>query len=212
MDLAWIGHGSFRLRGRDAAVVTDPCPSSTGFRLNRPRAEIVTVSNAAPEFSWVEGVAGEPFQLDAPGEYEVKNVLIASIRTPLARKGAEGHNLAFVITVDDIVIVHLGDLGALPPTDQIEELSQADVALVPVGGHAHLDAAAAAQVISRLEPKLVVPMLYKAGPETEPLDTIELFLKEMGAQMPETLENHISITAGSLPEHTTVQVLGPRGD
>ena len=134
MDLAWIGHGSFRLRGRDAAVVTDPCPSSTGFRLNRPRAEIVTVSNAAPEFSWVEGVAGEPFQLDAPGEYEVKNVLIASIRTPLARKGAEGHNLAFVITVDDIVIVHLGDLGALPPTDQIEELSQADVALVPVGG------------------------------------------------------------------------------
>ena len=55
-------------------------------------------------------------------------------------------------------------------------------------------------------------MLYKAGPETEPLDTIELFLKEMGAQMPETLENHISITVGSLPEHTTVQVLGPRGD
>ncbi len=213
MDIAWIGHSAFRLRGRDAAVVMDPCPSSTGFRLNRPRAEIVTVSNAAPEFSWVQGVAGDPLQLDAPGEYEAKQVLVTGVRTPRPqRAGGDGYNTAFVITIDAVAVVHLGDLGALPTADEVEMLGQADVALVPIGGHGHLDAAAAAQVVSTLEPKLVIPMLYKAGPETELLDTVEPFLKEMGAQKPETLENHVNVTASGLPEHTTVQVLSPRGD
>ena len=213
MDIAWIGHGAFRLRGRDAAVVTDPCPSSTGFRLNRPRAEIVTVSNTASEYSWVKGVGGKPIQLNAPGEYEIKNVLVTGVRTLLPpRKRAKGYNVAFVITLDEIVVAHLGDLGALPLPDQVEELSQADVALVPVGGNGHLDAAAAAQIVGTLEPKLVIPMLYKAGSESERLDKIEPFLKEMGAQMPKSIDNHVNITASGLPEHTTVQVLAPRGD
>ena len=213
MDIAWIGHGAFRLRGRDAAVVMDPCPSSTGFRLNRPRAEIVTVSNAAPEFSWVQGVAGDPLQLNAPGEYEAKQVLVTGVRTPRSkREDSDGYNTAFVITIDNVTVVHLGDLGALLTADEVEILSQADVALVPTGGHGHLDAAAAAQVVSTLEPKLVIPMLYKAGPERERLDTVEPFLKEMGAQKSEVLENHVNVTASGLPEHTTVQVLTPRGD
>ncbi len=213
MDIAWIGHSAFRLRGRDAAVVMDPCPSSTGFRLNRPRAEIVTVSNTALEFSWVQGVADVPRELNAPGEYEVKQVLVTGIRTPLPKhRHGDGYNTAFVITIDDVTVVHLGDLGALPTADEVEVLSQADVALVPIGGHGHLDAAAAAQVVSTLEPKLVIPMLYKAGPERELLDKVEPFLKEMGAQKPETMENHVNVTVSSLPEHTTVQALAPRGD
>lgn len=220
MDIAWIGHAAFRLRGRDSAVVTDPCPSSTGFRLNRPQADVVTVSTPAPAHSWWEGVAVDALRvLRRPGEYEIGGVLLTGISTPLAAPaGAAGkgeppeRNTAFVITIDEIVVAHLGDLGGLPGTDQIEELSRAHVALVPVGGHGHLDAALAAKVVSALEPRLVIPMLYRVGSEKEELDPLEPFLKEMGAKMPAELDNHINLTPGNLPEHTTVHVLAPRGD
>ena len=79
MDVAWIGHAAFRLRGRDAAVIMDPAPSSTGFRLNRPQADIVTVSNNEPGHSWIKGVGGNPICLDSPGEYEIINVLVTGV-------------------------------------------------------------------------------------------------------------------------------------
>ena len=214
MDIAWIGHAAFRLRGRDVAVVTDPCPASTGFHLNRPQADVVTVSNSAPGYAWVEGVAGSPRKLDAPGEFEIRNILLTGVPTSLPqRQGATGgRNLAFVIKIDDVVIAHLGDLGALPGAAQIEELSQVHVVLIPIGGREHMDAPLAAQIISALEPRLVIPMLYRVGPETEPLDNLDPFLKEMGAEKPATVENHINVTPSSLPEHTAVHVLAPRGD
>ncbi len=214
MDIAWIGHAAFRLRGRDVAVVTDPCPSSTGFKLGRPQADIVTVSSPDPAFSWTDGVAGDPLILTAPGEYECKAVLVTGIVTPLAGTGgaAPGRNVAYVITIDDVVVTHLGNLRALPPADQLEELQRGSVLILPIGGHGHLDAAAAEQVIATLEPQLVIPMLYKVGPETEDLDALDRFLRQLGAQLPSTLDNHINVTAGSLPEIPTIHVLAPRGD
>ena len=96
MDIAWIGHAAFRLRGRDAAVVLDPCPSSSGFRLGRPQADIVTVSNPAPEHSWVKGVGGDPKPLAAPGEFEIKNVLVTGVVTDPPSESREDRNVAFV--------------------------------------------------------------------------------------------------------------------
>lgn len=250
MDIAWIGHAAFRLRGRDAAVVTDPCPSSTGFRLNRPQAEIVTVSNADPAHSWIKGVAGEFIELNAPGEFEIKNVLITgATASPRKRSKAisdasaeetpdeadeattdeaesmpdeaepdeaepepgERH-VAFVIEIDDVIVAHLGDMRTAPSGPALDELSRADVVLIPVGGQGHMDATLASSIIGMLEPRLVIPMLYKVGPEQAELDGVEAFLKTMGAEIEQDLDNHINVTRSSLPEHTTVHVLTPRGD
>ena len=212
MDIAWIGHAAFRLRGREAAVVLDPCPSSTGFRLGRPQADVVTVSNPAPEHSWVKGVGGDPKPLAAPGEFEIKNVLVTGVVTNPPSDGPKARNVAFVVTIDDIVVAHLGDLREEPSPESLEELSRADVLLVPVGGNGHLDAKTAVKVVGSIDPRLAIPMLHKVAPEKAKLDKVDAFLSAMGAAAPETLENHVNITHGGLGEHTDVQVLAPRGD
>ena len=214
MDIAWIGHAAFRLRGRDSAVVMDPCPASTGYRLNRPQADIVTISNPDPAHSWTDGVSGDPAprRLDAPGEYEIKNMLLTGVVTPPARNGEARRNVAFIVHIDDITVAHLGDLQAIPAGDPLEELSRADVVLVPVGGQGHLSASVAADVVAAIEPQLVIPMLYKAGAGGGVLDGVEPFLQAMGASLPSTADNHISVTRTSLPATVTVHVLSPRGD
>lgn len=213
MDIAWIGHAAFRLRGRDAAVVMDPCAPASGFRLGRPQADIVTVSAAGAEHGWVEGIAGEFRLLDAPGEYEIQNVLITGVATPAAGGAGNGQrNVAFVVTLDDVTVAHLGDPAEPLPQAAMEELSRAHVLLVPVGGHGHLAARAAAKIVAAVEPRLVIPMLYAVAPEREELDPLDAFLREMGATLPAALENHINLAAGSLPETTAVLVLTPRGE
>ena len=235
MDIAWIGHAAFRLRGRDAAVVLDPCPSSTGFRLGRPQADIVTISNPAPEHAWHQGVGGEPANLDAPGEYEIHNVLVTGVvtnRPALARPAPDPdqrddgdepdepptppttpviRNLGFVVTIDEVVVAHLGDLRGEPSPQAMEELSRADVLLIPVGGNGRLDAKTAVKVAGAIDARLVIPMLYKVGPETALLDPVDAFLSAIGAVAPETLDNHVNVTSGGLGPHTVVQVLAPRG-
>ena len=214
MDIAWIGHAAFRLRGRDAAVVMDPAPSSTGFRLNRPQADLLTVSNDAPEHSWSEGVGGEwKHCLSGPGEFEIKNVLVTGIETPGGQdQGNAVRNIAFVVTIDDLIVAHLGDMTAAPSPAALEELNRADVVLLPIGGNGHMDAGTAAEVMGMLEPPLVIPMLYKAGSEKATLDGVEAFLKATGASMPENVDNHVNLTRRDLTETTTVLVLNPRGE
>ena len=148
MDIAWYGHAAFRLRGREAAVVMDPCSPETGFRLNRPGADIVTISRPQDSaHNWVEGVtlesSGLQRALDAPGEYEIKRVLATGVRTP----GREGsRNVAFVVTIDEVIVAHLGDLQEMPERAALEELQRADVILMPCGGGAHLSPQAAAGI------------------------------------------------------------------
>lgn len=219
MDIAWYGHAAFRLRGREAAVVTDPCPPGSGFRLNRPQADIATISNGAPAHSWLQGVAMEPGglqrALDAPGEYEIKRVLATGVATPGAEAegGRPRRNVAFVITIDDVIIAHLGDLREMPERDALEELRRANVCLLPIGGGAHLSPAAAAAVAAAINAPIVIPMMYQPhgdAPDTG-LEPLGPFLSEMGLGAEEPADNHVSVTPGNIPPSTTVMPLLARG-
>lgn len=184
MDVTWHGHGCFRLRGRNAAAVTDPYPASLGAKLPKLEADVVTVSHGHPNHSFVDAVVTEDaFVVDGPGEYEVKGITVFGIRTfHDSQGGAElGGNTIYVIEVDEIRICHLGDLGHSLDDSAIEAIGTAiDVLLVPVGGGRSLGAEKAAEVVRAIEPRWVVPMHYRVpGLKTE-LDGVETFLKEMG--------------------------------
>jgi L-ascorbate metabolism protein UlaG (beta-lactamase superfamily) len=215
MEITWLGHSCFRLRGRDAAVVTDPCDKETGYSISRPAADIVTVSHDHPGHSNISGVAGTPRVVRGPGEFEIAEVLIMGIPTYHDnQKGSKlGKNTAFVLEMDDLRICHLGDLGHVPSSDQAEELSGVDILLTPVGGGRTINAAAAVETISLLEPKLVIPMHYKTpvakDGDLEPLDR---FLKEMGSKAAnEERQPKLSVTRSTLPAETKVLVLDYKG-
>ena len=214
MEITWLGHSCFRLRGREAAVVTDPYDKSTGYTLGRPAADIITVSHDHQGHNNVSGVAGSPLVVEGPGEFEISGVLIMGVRTYHdSEKGQElGKNTAYVLEIDDMRVCHLGDLGHVPTPEQVEELSGVDILLAPVGGNSTIAAAAAAETVSLLEPKLVIPMHYQTPAAKAELDPLDRFLKEMG--VPSAMDDRqpkLSVTKSTLPHETKVQVLDYKG-
>ncbi len=210
MEIKWYGHACFRIREKSAVVVTDPFPPSLGYHRPRVRADIVTISHYHENHSSLKGFQGTPFVIDAPGEYEVRGVFVTGIRTYHDQKKgkARGYNTVYLFRFNDLTVCHLGDLGHIPTQEQVEELSEVDVLLVPVGGGGALTAAMAAEVISLIEPHIVIPMHYRtevyAGRKLAP---VEPFLKAMGAKdVPVQDELKISSRA-SLPEETQIVLL-----
>lgn len=208
MEIIWYGLSCFRLRGKEATVVTDPCPPASGYNPGKPTADIVTISHNHDNHSYRKGVAGTPRFIDGPGEYEIEGVFISGTPTyhDTKRGGELGGNIAFVFEQENITICHLGDLGHTPTSAQVEEMTGADILLVPVGGHSTIDGTAAAEVVSLLEPRLVIPMHYQTPGSKLELEPLDRFLKELGVTNYEA-QAKLTITASSLPHETQVVVL-----
>ena len=213
MDVTWLGHACFRLRGKDGVVLMDPCAKTTGYAIGRQAADIVTASRRDPEHAYTEAISPPYRLLDAPGEYEIGGVLINGVQTAPHAKAKDGRkpaaNVAFVVEIDDLRVCHLGELDHTPTQELIEELSDIDVLFTPVGGHGALDAAGAAEVISLLQPRLVVPMRYHTDASTIKLDPLEPFIKQLGRSAPEP-QTKLTVTRSNLPEDTQVAVLDYR--
>ncbi len=208
MDITWYGHSCFRLSDRGVTIVTDPPDDNMGYERPRIRADVVTISHEHPGHSNRVGFRGGPRFFDGPGEYEVKGVFITGIATYHdGRSGSvRGRNTVFLFEFDGMTICHLGDLGHVPTQAQVEALSAVDVLLIPVGGLHTIDPSRATEVISLIEPRLVIPMHYKTRMEEAKLQTVDKFLKEMGlAPMPRQPE--LKVTKSSLPDETQVVVL-----
>jgi len=208
MEISWLGHSCFRIRGKEATIVTDPFDKTLGYPVKKPTATIITVSHQHPQHSFLKGVAGEPRIVRRPGEYEIANVFINGIATFHDNDKGElrGKNTAFFIEIEDVHICHLGDLGHIPTAEQVEQMSDTDVLMVPIGGGATIGAAAAVEVISLLQPRLVLPMHYKTDVVKMELAPLEPFLKEMGLKEV-TPQPKLSVSKSSLPAETTVVVL-----
>ncbi len=208
MEITWLGHACFRLKGKQATVITDPYSPEVGYPLGRPTAQIVTVSHDHFDHNYVEGVMGEPRVVRGPGEYEISDVLIIGISTFHDNEGGKkrGKNTVYIIHLDEVSICHLGDLGHVLTAEQVEEIDEVDVLLIPVGGVYTIDAPMAAAVVRQLEPKIVIPMHYKTEPLSLELEPVEKFLKEIGAKDIQP-QAKISITKSNLPSSTQVVLL-----
>ena len=208
VDINWLGHSCFRIKGSHGVIITDPYPPDLGYSLGKPTARIVTVSHQHPSHSYVRGIGGEPREVIRPGEYEISGVLIIGIATFHDAVGGKtrGKNTVYLMEVDGVSICHLGDLGHVLTAEQVEEIGNVDVLLLPVGGVSTINATMAAEVIRRLEPKAVVPMHYKTPALSRKLEPVSEFLKEMGVEQIKS-QPKLSLTKSSLPVSTQVFLL-----
>ncbi len=208
MDITWYGHSCFRITERGfATIVTDPVSASLGYVVPRLKADIVTISHDAPGHNDLDIVRGFQHLINGPGEYEIGEVFIIAVATFDPARENPRRNIVYVFDFNSLTVAHLGDLDHVPNQSMIDALGSIDVALVPVGGGEALSSRQAAEVISLLEPSIVVPMHFRTevlqGVELEPVDR---FLKEMGVNAAEP-EPLLRVSAGSLPEQTQVVLL-----
>ncbi len=209
MEITWYGHSCFRLTERGmATVVTDPFDDSIGYEPLKLKADIVTVSHNAAGHNYIEAIKGTSHIIRGPGEYEIGGVFITGVQTDGHSKKTNGQprNTLYVFDYDGITIAHLGDLKQVPTQTEVEALGSVNVALVPVGGGGGLNAAKAAEVVSLLEPNIVVPMHYATPAARLKLDSLDKFLKEMGLNAVEKLPS-LKVTRSGLPDETRVIAL-----
>ncbi len=208
MELTWYGLSCFRLSDRGhASIVTDPYDGAVGLPSLKLRGDVVTISHDASGHNHEAAVSGRKHTLTGPGEYEIGGVFITAISTAMQAGSLE--NVLFMFDYNKLTIAHLGDMADVPTQTQIEAIEQVNVLLVPVGGGTSLNAAKAAELVSMLEPSIVVPMHYKLPGIDIELEEVDRFLKEMGTTEP-TEELSLKLTTGKLPEETQVVLLTPK--
>lgn len=204
MIIQHIGHSCFKIQdkiGPDGlTLVTDPYDKKTGLKPPNFEANIITVSHSHDDHNNISALRGKPIVIDTAGEYEIKGVAIQGIESYHdEKKGTErGLNIIYRFEIDNISVVHLGDLGHVLDNKQLEALVGTDILMIPVGGKYTLNAKQAVEVISQIEPRLVIPMHYKVKGLKYNIDSIDKFIKEIGIKATE--EEKLKIAKKDLPQ------------
>lgn len=211
MEIIHLGHSAFRIKGKQTSLVMDPFDGSfVGFPFPKHiSADIVTISHDHKDHAAKEEVEGNPYVVHGPGEYEIKGVSIIGISSfHDGKKGADrGKNTIYHIEVDGVNIVHLGDLGAMLSSADVDALDGVDILFIPVGGDVTLNASDAANLVSDIEPSIVIPMHYqtdKHGKGFQTLAPVADFLKAMGKEP--TVVSKLVITKDKIPAERQVIV------
>jgi len=201
VEITYLGRSCFKIRGKQATVVTDPYGSEISSVLGKAAAGIVTVSHDHQNHSATGDIEGNYRLINRPGEYEVAGTLVIGLPTfHDNEKGAKrGKNTVFVMEMDELSLCHLGDLGH-PLTDaHIEEIGRVDVLMIPVGGISTIGAASAAALVRQMDPRIVLPMHYRTqDPSCRDLDPVHNFLHEMGVHEA-TPQPKLNITKSNMP-------------
>ena len=215
MEITFIAHASFKLRGNKATVVTDPFdPAFLNLKFPKVEADIVTISHEHADHNYLPADILSPLLIQGPGEYESKGVNVIGVSSYHDDKngGERGLNTIYRIEMDGISLVHLGDLGHKLNDTQLELLDGVDILMIPVGGFYTLSVSTAVEVVNQIEPLVIIPMHYLTpdlkGPEFAKLSWVDVFLKEMGKEHVEPQAKY-NITKDKKPAETTIVVLTP---
>lgn len=213
MEITYLGHSSFKISGKNGKVVTDPFdPSMLGIKFPKVEADIVTISHHHHDHDQYLNVGGNPIVLTGSGEYEIKGIKVVGLGSYHDQTNGQdrGKNTVYRLEVDGVSVVHLGDLGHKLDDKQLDILDGVDILMVPVGGFFSLDAKQAAEVISQLEPKIVIPMHYHFTGINEnnfgKLAAVDLFIKEVGKENITPVPK-LTVSKDKLPVEQTIVVL-----
>lgn len=209
MVIQWYGQACFKIQSGELVLALDPYTKEYGLTPPRFRADITLITHSHPDHSNAETIAGEPFLITGPGEYEVKGVSIRGLGTYHdASQGSErGPNTIYQIHYEGMTLLHLGDFGEPALREAtLEELEDVDILMLPVGGTYTIDAAGATRVVKQLEPRIVIPMHYKIPGLTLALAGLDPFLKEMGMGRVEA-QDRLTIRKKEMGERETTEVV-----
>jgi len=227
MEITWYGGSCARLRGREGVVAADPFRSivgPTGRGLNadivsygHPDESVVTGRGSKAKADVTSRQLGVPLPsslekaivLDAPGEYEVHDVMVTGVRTfrDNEQGAARGMSTSYVYDLDGVYAAHLGEVGHLLDQDTVREIGHVDVVILGIGPQ--LSAAHAAEIVGQLDAHMVVPLpLTEAA--AKPDADLDRFLREMSATDVHAVPS-LKVTISSVPNETAVVLLEQKG-
>jgi L-ascorbate metabolism protein UlaG (beta-lactamase superfamily) len=216
MNIIWRGQSCFQIATQKnktpVNITIDPFSPEIGLRPPSQPADLVLVTHDHQDHNNTKAISGNPFIIDGPGEYEVKDVYIEGIAAwHDEREGKEhGANTIYMIEAEDLRVCHLGDLGQKELSDeQLEKIGEVDILMIPVGGQTTISEKDAVKIISQIEPKITIPMHYAIPKLKMKLGGVEAFLKNLGIKSLAP-EPKLSIKKKDMmPEEAKIVVLEP---
>jgi len=212
-EIRFFGHNCFRIKAREATILTDPVDRVTGYGMPKQTADIVTISHQHQGHANLNAVKPDYQIVKGPGEYEMHEVFVTGIRTYHdANKGQDrGYNTVYVFEVEGLKICHLGDLGHALNTEQAELLEDCDILMVPAGGGELITPEQAAEITGQIGPKLVIPMQYATAVGDTQLAGLDRFCKSLGVPVPEP-EEKLVVKSSDLTDTLRLVALLPESE
>ena len=207
MQIQYFGLSSFKITSKDRTAIIDPFDKSSGLVPPRGSADLLFLSESKNAlYSYTQSISGNPFVVNGPGEYDVKDHAINGV--PIKTKDGRVITI-YLIDVEGIKILDLAHIQKLDLTeDEIEDLGEIDILIIPVGGNDVMTAEDAAKVVNLLDPKIVIPSHFKTAGLTVPADGSEKFLKIAGNKF-ETLDKLVIKKKDMNPEIARIILLDP---
>ena len=208
MEITWLGHSSVRINSRDIILVTDPYDTSDGTFMPLQKADIVTVSNDSPKHSHMSSVTGNPHLVHGPGEYEISHFYITGTGTALDDGEETGGkvNTFYTIRAEGLTLCHLGALNRKLTPAQLDRLRQTQILIAPVSGEGILPTSALQEIISSIQPRVLIPVQYgDGGPDG--LESPDRFFTNIGvAELPPS-SNRLTVNETNLPADMRINLL-----
>ncbi|OGZ46847.1 MAG: hypothetical protein A3J54_00070 [Candidatus Ryanbacteria bacterium RIFCSPHIGHO2_02_FULL_45_13b] len=175
MVITYYGATCFKIQSGETVLAVDPYAKESGLTPPRFQTDIAISTRNHPLSNNMDALAGNPFIVTSPGEYEIKGVSIEGVAT--------GIHTLYIVELEGMRLCHLGalDTKELPDATR-ERIGTLDILFVPVGGTNALDAEEAVHMINLIEPRIAIPMYYAfPGFSALALHTVDMFLKEIGS-------------------------------
>jgi len=213
MKIKWNGHASFTITARDGTVIiTDPYEpggfdGAIMYEKIPGKADIVTVSHDHGDHNYVGGLEGKPEVIQGTGS--AKGISFRGVKTyhdPSEGK-ERGPNTILIFEVDGIKLCHLGDLGHKLSDDEIKEIGEVDILLLPIGGTFTIDPKEASDALNALKPKIAIPMHYKTPKCGFPLAPLDDFLQGKAEPVVSVDDSKMEITKEDLPQKLEIHIL-----
>lgn len=218
VTIKWFGHSCFLIESSQGTkILTDPLGEETGYPLPEVMPDIITISHEHFDHNYVRPYRNRPKVirgLTTDGtdweriEETVKDVTISNVFTYHDNKGGkkDGLNSIFILQLEGLKIVHMGDLGHPLTEEHVKALGGIDVLLIPIGGVTTINPLEANEVIEQLNPRIAIPMHYKTPPCTFTLYTTKNFIKDR-TNVRKAGSNTLSLSKGSLPNSSEIVIL-----
>lgn len=183
MVITFHGAEAVKITQGDHTIAFNPPSKKSKFSNSSFGADITLISSNHPDFNGEETTSRgdkEAFVVKGPGEYEIKEFFIRGFATKTNYDGKERINTIYSLAIDGINIAYLGALDEAELSPEVkEELGEADILFVPIGGDGVLNASDAYKVAVKREPHIIIPIHYDGLGDKNALKD---FLKEGGQE------------------------------
>lgn len=180
MKIKYLGHACFKITtNKGIRIMTDPFDETVGYEVPKDEVDIVTTSHEHFDHNYIEGPTGDFEVVNKVGNFYVKDIPITGIATYHDKEqgSKRGSNVVYIFTIGDLKVCHLGDLGHIPDSKQLDAIGEIDVLMIPVGGIYTIDAEEAKDVVDLIKPKIIIPMHYKTDDLKFELGSLDDFTK-----------------------------------